>query len=70
MTTLLKLKRTQIGLSQIALSQKSKVAQCRISLIERRRVVPSPVEAKALADAVQIRETALQVDSTAISLEV
>jgi len=59
-TTLMRLKRIELGLTQSQLSKISDVEQHRISLLERGFAQPTPQEAQALAKALEIPAEDLQ----------
>ena len=69
MSTLSKLKRIQMNISQSKLAMMSGVDQYRVSLIERNLVRPRPEESLALSKALSITESELQ-KTAGISVEV
>jgi len=70
MITLLKLKRTQLDMGQLELAQKCNMLQCRVSLLERGLVMPSPEEAESIGKVLGLNPDKLQEDSRTVKVEV
>jgi transcriptional regulator with XRE-family HTH domain len=70
MATLAKIKRIQLDISQQALAKQCSLPQCRISVLERGLVEPSPEEAEVLAQALNLSPGDLLLRSNSIKLEI